>query len=324
MFASLPFAPGGPHGIDPLLLFAAALIVEAIFGGFPVLFRLLPHPRALIERAVAVLNHKLNREQRSEPTRAWRGVLALALVAGLALAAGLAIGLLARNHPFGWLVEFPLVVALIAQRDAFDRTRALAEALDQNLEAARRALESFDGKFAGGSAAALDFPDVAGAGIERLAQSFAVKVVAPAFGYVLFGAAGLFVVAAVAVMAQAVGHPTSNEAAGRHRAFGRAAARADAAINFIPARFAGLFLVLAAPLARRARATFMGALASMLRDAIRYSRPNLGWPVAAMKGALGLADGTPPDARDLRRAVRLYAAACVLNGAFVVILALAR
>ncbi|MBM3731906.1 MAG: cobalamin biosynthesis protein [Acidimicrobiia bacterium] len=316
MLSSLPFAPGGPHGVDPLILLVMALLAEAIFGGFPILFRLLRHPRDLAEGGAAWLDRKLNREQRSERTRAWRGVLALIAVVAVSIVLGLAVGWLARNHPFGWIVEFPLVVTLLGQRQAYERAREVARALDDHLEAARRALE----RMGEPNAAALDFSGVARAALERLARSFTVDVAASVAGYVLFGLAGLAAVRAVAALAERIGHPTP-----RHRAFGRAARTADAAINFVPARFAGLFLVLAAPLARGARASFSGALKSMLRHAPHYRLPNLGWPVAAMAGALGIErDTARATARDLRRGVKLYVAACALHAAFVGLLALAR
>jgi len=320
MLSFLPFAPGGPHGVDPLILLAMALLAEAIFGGFPILFRLLSHPRDLALGWAAWLDRKLNREQRSEGTRAFRGGLALVAVVALAVALGLAVGWLARNHPFGWIVEFPLLVALLGQRRAYERAREVALALDDHLEAARRALE----RFGEPNAAPLDFSGVARAALERLARSFAVEIVAPVAGYVLFGFAGLAAVRAIGALAERVGHPTP-----RHRAFGAAARAADAAVNFLPARFAGLFIVLAAPFAGRARASFAGALKAMLRFAPKYHLPNFGWPVAAMAGALGLdgaraANAQAVNAGDVRRGLKLYVAACVLDAAFVGLLALAR
>ncbi len=317
MLSSLPFAPAGPHGVDPLVLLVMALLAEAIFGPFKFLFRVAPHPRALVASAVDWLERKLNREQRSESTRAFRGLLALAAVASAAAVVGLALGWLARNHPFGWIVAFPLMVALFAQRESHQRAGAVANALDDHLEAARRAIERFGER----NAEALDHSGVARAALERLAEAFAGKVVAPAFGYVLFGLAGLFVVAAVGAMNDRIGEPSPG-----HRAFGRWTARARMALEFFPARFAGLFLVLAAPLARRAKTSFGGALTAMLRDATKYRAPNMGWPVAAMAGALGAdpSGARPASANDVRRALRLYIAACAVNVVFVAALALAR
>ena len=68
----------------------------------------------------------------------------------------------------------------------------------------------------------------------------------------------------------------------------------------------------------------------MLRDAPAHASPNGGWPEAAMAGALArrlggavsydgepsarakLGDGPAPDAADLRRALAIYRAACLM------------
>ena len=119
----------------------------------------------------------------------------------------------------------------------------------------------------------------------------------------------------------------------RHHAFGRAAARLDDAVNWVPARIAGALIAVAAlviPSAAPGR-----ALRTMLRDAPKHSSPNAGWPEAAMAGALGLAllgprhyegeaatdeawlgDGrADATADDLRRTVWAFAVACALVAA---------
>ncbi|MSO85787.1 MAG: cobalamin biosynthesis protein [Rhodospirillales bacterium] len=331
MFSALPFAPAGPHGVDPLILLSMALLADAIFVAPGFLFRLVRHPLAVVADAVAWLERKLNREQRSEGTRAWRGLLALVVVAGGATLAGLAVAWLSRNHPFGWIVEFPMVIMLLSQRSLHDRVRAVANALDESLEAGRRAIANLAGR----DPEQLDRPGVARAALESLAEDFGAGAVAPVFWYVLFGLPGLLAYKAVNTMNAMVGHATPS-----HRAYGRWTARADTALNFFPARFAGLFLVLAAPVAGRAHAKFWPALAIMLRDSSKHRSANAGWPVAALAGALGLALAGPrryrevvaddpwigngtaeASAADIRRALRLYVAACALNAAAVVALA---
>ena len=350
MLSALPFAPAGPHGIDPLILLWMALLVDAIFGAPKFLFRFVRHPVALIGGAVAWLDRRLNREQRSEGTRAFRGFLALVAVAAAAALAGLAVAWLSRNHPFGWIVEFPLVVVLLAQRSLYDHVRAVANALDENLEAGRSAVAHIVGR----DPEQLDEHGVARAALESLAENFGDGVIAPVFWYVLFGLPGLLACKAVNTMDSMIGHTTP-----RHRAFGRWTARADTAMNFFPARFAGLFLALAAPLARpdrgastnargdsparRAGAKLWPAFLVMLRDSNKHRSVNAGWPEGAMAGALGLALAGPRRYRevtvedpwigggtaqatavDIRRGLRLYVAACVVNAVFVACLALIR
>jgi adenosylcobinamide-phosphate synthase (EC 6.3.1.10) len=97
-------------------------------------------------------------------------------------------------------------------------------------------------------------------------------------------------------------------------------------------------LVLAAPVARGSIAS---ALKAMWRDARQHRSPNAGWPESAMAGALGIklagprryaeglvddpylnADGRDATPADIRRALRMLAAACLIQFAIFAILTL--
>jgi adenosylcobinamide-phosphate synthase len=128
-----------------------------------------------------------------------------------------------------------------------------------------------------------------------------------------------------------IGHRTP-----RHAAFGWAAARFDDLVNLPASRLTALLLIAAASITRDSAG---GAWRAIWRDAPRHRSPNAGWPEAAMAGALGLslagpriygdllvADAFMGDGRreagaaDIRRALRLYRAACVV--AWLVLLAI--
>ncbi len=334
MIPPIPFVPPGGHGMDPLVLLLVALLIDAAVARFPFPFSRFPHPVVVIGNVVAWAERKLNREQRTEGDRAFRGVLTVIAVAAIAAAVGLAVAWLSRNHPFGWTVELPLVVALLAQRSLYDHVRAVAVALDQSLDAGRRAVALIVGR----DPDQLDDHGVARAALESLAENFGDGVVAPVFWYALFGLPGLLVCKAINTMDSMIGHQTP-----RHRAFGRWTAYADTAMNFFPARFAGLFLALAAAFVRRTNLRVWPALKVMLRDAGKHRSVNAGWPEGAMAGALDLAlagprryregvvddpwigDGTAKaGTADIRRGLRLYVAACFVSAGFVGLLALAR
>lgn len=334
MIPPIPFVPGGAHGIDPLVLLLMALLVDAAVARFPFPFSRIPHPVVVIGNAVAWADRKLNREQRGERARVFRGFLTVVAIAGGAAAFGLAVAWLSRNHPFGWVVEFPLVVALLAQRSLYDHVRAVAVALDESLDAGRHAVSRIVGR----DPDPLDHHGVARAALESLAENFGDGVVAPVFWYALFGLPGLLAYKAVNTLDSMIGHRTP-----RHRAFGRWTAYADTVLNFFPARFAGLFLALAAAFVARTRVRVLPALKVMLRDAGKHKSVNAGWPEGAMAGALDLAlagprryreqtvddpwigDGTAQaTSADIRRGLRLYVAACFVCAAFVGALAISR
>ena len=88
-----------------------------------------------------------------------------------------------------------------------------------------------------------------------------------------------------------IGHRTP-----RYQAFGRAAARLDDAVNWLPARLAGALLVGAAALLPGADAG--RAWRSMRRDAPKHRSLNAGWQEAALAGALGFALAGPRRYRD--------------------------
>jgi len=91
-------------------------------------------------------------------------------------------------------------------------------------------------------------------------------------------------------------------------------------MNLIPARLSGPLICLCGG----------GGWRMMARDARRHASPNSGWPEAAMAGALGLSLGGPVSydgvlhekpwlgdgrhdatARDISRALRIHACACL-------------
>jgi len=324
---------GGAHGVDPLILILFAMLIEAYVGEARMVFSRLRHPVAIIGGLVEALDRKLNRETRSAGDRAVRGLLVVLIIGGGAGTVGWAVAWLTINHDFGWIVEIVLLSVLMAQRGLFDRVRAVGVALKGGgLEQARQAV----GHIVGRDPQQLDEHGVARGAIESAAENFCDAVVAPVFWYVLFGLPGLMVQKAVNTMDSMIGHKTP-----KYRAFGLVAARLDDVLNLIPARLAGLFIVLAALFVPTARPG--GALKVMLRDSGKHRSFNAGWPEGAMAGALGLALAGPrryaeqvlsdpwigdgrarADAGDIRRALYLYAVACLINAMWVAAIAIVR
>jgi len=313
-----------PHGMDPWLILLLALALDAVVGDPRWLYRAVPHPVALMGRLIEAGDARLNDPEAPRRARlAWGAALSAALVGGAAILGwGVERGL--AGLPGGWTIEAVLASTLIAGRGLFDHVRAVADALERDLGAARAAVAHIVGR----DPNALDPAGVARAAAESAAENFADGVVAPVVWFALFGLGGLAAYKALNTLDSMIGHRTT-----RHEAFGKAAARADDVANWLPARLAGLLIVVAAavlPEANGAR-----AWRAMGRDARRHRSPNAGWPEAALAGALDLALAGPRryggetvadawmgtgradlDAADLRRVLRLYAGAwAVLAGA---------
>ena len=278
--AMLLVAPGA---VDPLVHLVLALMLDALVGDPPLLWRLVPHPVALVGRLVAMFERRLNRPERSQAARRLRGIAVVLAVSLLAVAAGAALTWFAARLRFGWAIEIVAMAILLAQRSLHDHVAKVAVTLDQEgVEAGRIAV----GAIVGRSPEALDRHGVSRAAIESLAENFSDAVVAPAFWAALFGLPGLFLYKAVNTMDSMIGHRTPKLAA-----FGWAAARLDDLRNLVPARIAGLLIAGAAGIARSARGG--RAFLTMVRDGRKHRSPNAGWPEAAMAGALGLALGGP-------------------------------
>jgi len=78
--------------------------------------------------------------------------------------------------------------------------------------------------------------------------------------------------------------------------FGKFAARLDDAVMAVPARIAGLLIVITAAIGIGTRGG--AAWSAVIDDAEKHRSVNAGWPEAAMAGALGLALAGPRQYRD--------------------------
>ena len=310
-------APDWPVGPGVPLVLLIALALDAVIGD-P---RWLPHPVRLMGGLTGLLDRTLNREHLGKGARVAFGAVAVLLVVGVSAVAGWLIADQASALGWGWLAELALVTMLLAQRTMADHMMRVARALDTGADPARAELRHIVGR----DVRALNEHGIARAAIESGAENYSDGVVAPAFWYLLLGLPGLLAYKAINTMDSMIGHRSP-----RHRAFGRAAARIDDAVNWVPARIAGGLIALAA-LAVPGVAPGQ-AWRTMVRDAPRHSSPNAGWPEAAMAGALGLAllgprhyegeaaadeawlgDGRKDaTADDVRRTVWVFAAACAL------------
>ena len=304
-----------------LLLAAAALTCEALFGYPQALYRAIGHPVTWIGALIRRLDGALNREGDSFLVRKLCGCLALVLL--LAITGGVALAL--QWALTGWMGFVPLALlaaSLPAQRSLDEHVAEVAQALEtQGLEAGRRAVSMIVGR----NTAVLDEAGVARAAIESLAENFSDGVVAPLFWTAVGGLPGGVLYKAANTADSMIGHRTK-----RHEAFGWAAARFDDLINLPASRLTALFLLVAASLTPGLSAR--EALRALWRDASLHRSPNAGWPEAAMAGALGLKLAGPrvygteltqdafmgagraeAIAADIRRALHLYRRALMVQ-----------
>ncbi|MEO3429873.1 adenosylcobinamide-phosphate synthase CbiB [Pelagibius sp. CAU 1746] len=265
-----------------LAVLLLAMAMDLLLGDPRWLYRLLPHPVVLLGRLIAVLDRALNRQSLPRGRRLLLGGLCTGLVVGIAGGLGALLHHVLAGLPYGWIVEGLLASSLLAFRGLYDAVRRVARGLAESLEAGRDAVAHIVGR----DPASLDAAGVGRAAAESAAENFSDGFVAPVFWFLLLGMPGLLAYKAVNTLDSMIGHRNA-----RYEAFGKAAARLDDAVNFLPARLAGLLIVLAAVLLPAASAS--GAWRALRRDAPRHRSPNAGWQEAALAGALGLALAGP-------------------------------
>lgn len=291
-----------------------ALGLEAALGYPAWLHRLAPHPVAWPAAVIDRLERRWNRPALADGRRRLLGAAVVVILVGWAVLLGTILHRLLGDSLPGLAIVALLATVGLAQRSLHQHVAAvLAPLRTGDLPAARAAV----GMIVGRDTADLDAGETAAAALESLAESFNDGVVAPAFWLLVGGLPGLFAYKCVNTADSLIGHMEP-----RWRVFGWAAARTDDLMNLIPARIAGLLIVLAGARGWRA----------MRRDARLHASPNAGWPEAAMAGALGVrlggearydgvatarpifGDGGPPVASDLARGLALYRRACFLLG----------
>ncbi len=258
---------------QPLILLAA-LLLDAAMGEPEALWSRLPHPAVLMGRAVGWADRQMNHGA----GRVVTGAVALAGLVALAWGLGMVLGW------FGWVVEVVVAAILLAQRSLVEHVDGVADALHLTLEDGRAAV----GRIVGRDTAGMEREDVARAAIESAAENLSDGVVAPAFWFLLLGLPGLMAYKMVNTADSMIGYRTPE-----HEAFGKAAARLDDVLNWVPARLTALIIHLVRP--RR------GGWQVIRRDAPLHRSPNAGWPEAAMAVALGVALSGPRSYDGARR-----------------------
>ncbi len=244
------------------------------------------------------------------------GAAALGAVAGLTAAFSRLVErrLLRIRFPAGALLLALPLKPTFAIRQLFGEALDVATSLERgHTEEARGRLRSLVSR----PTAELSPPMIASAAIESVAENLADSVAAPLVYYVAFGLPGAVVYRVVNTADAMYGYHADLEW------LGKAAARADDILGWLPSRLSALALVVVATLMGGAGAGGR-ALKSWRQDGRLTESPNAGRPMAAMAGSLGrrlekpghyvLGQGyADPGPDDIRMAVRVagVAVACI-------------
>ena len=238
----------------------------------------MPHP----VRAMGALIAGLEKPLRGVFPKTPRGELAagsalVILTVGISTGvAALLLWLCGQIHPYlAFAGETLLCYQLLAARALRDESVKVYKALrDGTLDDARKAVSMIVGR----DTDRLDEIGVAKAAVETVAENASDGVIAPLLFLAIGGAPLGVLYKSINTMDSMVGYKND-----RYLYFGRAAARLDDLVNFIPARLAGVLLCLAA---RPAGFDGRNAWRIFRRDRKNHKSPNSAHTEAAAAGAL--------------------------------------
>jgi len=256
---------------------AAALFLDLLLGD-P---QWLTHPVRLIGRFAAWLETPLRRRFRHA------GTAGIAAALSVLSAAGVLTCLVMRGaayiHPLlGDIISILILYTCFAARDLAGHAVSVHAALKENrIEDARRKVSYLVGR----DTDRLDEAAVIRATVESVAENTVDGVTAPLFYALLGGPLAAVLYKAVSTLDSTFGY--KNE---RYRDFGRASARLDDLVNYLPARLTAAVIPAAALILGQRP---FQAIRIALRDGRKHASPNSGWSEAAFAGALGIQLGGP-------------------------------
>ena len=261
-----------------LILQTAALVVGFIIDCFVGDPYCIPHPVVGIGKWISFFDKKLRRGN-SNPKDVPRGVITVVLVAAISTIVPALVLLLAwLIHPIAYFVINSIMCwQILAARQLLKEGQKVQRALEKgDTEGARYAVSMIVGR----DTAVLDEDGIARAAVETVAENASDGVIAPMIWMILFGTVGGFFYKSINTMDSMLGY--KNE---KYLYFGRAAAKTDDFVNYIPARISGLLMVITAPIVglngRNAWKIFR-------RDRYKHASPNSAQTESACAGALGL------------------------------------
>lgn len=238
----------------------------------------MPHPVRAMGALIAGLEKPLRAVFPKTPKgELIAGGFLVVLTAGISTgAAVLLLWLCAQIHPWlAFAAEALLCYQLLAARSLRDESVKVYKALrDGTLDDARKAVSMIVGR----DTERLDETGVAKAAVETVAENASDGVIAPLLFLAIGGAPLGVLYKSINTMDSMVGYKND-----RYLYFGRAAAKLDDLVNFIPARLAGILLCLAA---RPAGFDGRNAWKIFWRDRKNHKSPNSAHTEAAAAGAL--------------------------------------
>ncbi len=238
----------------------------------------IPHPVVAIGKLISFLDKKL-RIGCGDKRDILRGVWTVLIVASVStVIPALILFMMWKIHPAAYLVVSSLMCAqIVAARELVRECTKVKKALEKDdMEEARKAVSYVVGR----DTDALDKEGICRAAVETIAENGSDGVIAPLFWMLLLGASGGFFYKAINTMDSMLGY--KNE---KYLYFGRAAAKTDDVVNFIPSRISAILMIASCPICHL---DSRNALRIFRRDRLKHTSPNAAQTESVFAGALNV------------------------------------
>ncbi len=255
----------------PIIL-ALALVIDLTLGEPPVFV----HPVVWMGKVISFLMR--GRRIRSQAGQFVYGILVVFITTGIFTApAYFLLWYLKELNIIAFIIVAGLIFKTTFSLKGLWLTAIKTKHLlqDEKLAEVRFELRALVGR----DTSKLDKSLMVSAVVESVAESSCDSFFAPLFYFVFLGIPGAVGYRVINTLDSMVGHH------GEYEYLGKFAAWLDTAANFIPARIAALFIILASWICRfRTREAWH----MMLRDHLKTKSPNAGWTMSAAAGAIGV------------------------------------
>lgn len=264
-------------------VFLLAILIDLLIGEYPNAI----HPVVWMGRIVKYFD----KDVKSNAVRFIYGTTLL--IINVAIWASVGISIMFIPGIIGILIQAVLLKSTFSIRGLYVHVKRCRVEDDEKMRHSVSMIVSRD-------TSKLDRWHLISAALESLSENTSDSITAPLFYYALFGLPGALIYRVVNTMDAMVGYHTQ-----KFEWFGKAAARTDDAMNFIPSRLTATFFALFSP-------------KKAFRSIFKYGpiKINGTYPMSAFSGVLGVKfekigvyefEGREPVLADLNRGLRFYA-----------------
>ncbi len=255
---------------------ATALILDLIIGDPQYSF----HPIRLVGKLIEWVEGKIRPHFKECNQSLFQGgVITVVIVIAVCLVVVHNIIRLAYiiNPTIGWIVQALICYVCLSTGSLKSESMKVYKPLQAgDVEGGRKAVSMIVGR----DTTSLDEKGITKATVETIAENTADGVIGPLFYMIFFGAVGGFVYKAINTMDSMLGYKND-----KYLYFGRAAAKLDDIANYIPARLAAVFMIIASGIAGF---DSDNAVKIYKRDKNNHQSPNSAHTEAVCAGALNI------------------------------------